>query len=87
MGEVKSGNRILQTIDLEPENINKEISKIRLFVDKKTLEIWKWIIFERGSNEREEFIVDKFVRLKSRPGKEIQFNKAEFPGFKTVDLR
>lgn len=87
MGEVKKGNRILQTIDLEPENIQKEISKIRLFVDKKTLEIWKWIIFERGSNEREEFIVDKFIRLKTRPGKEIQFDKSEFPGFKTVDLR
>jgi outer membrane lipoprotein-sorting protein len=87
IGEVKSGSRILQTIDLEPENINKEISKIRLMVDKKTLEIWKWIIFERSSNEREEFIVDKFFRLKTKPGKEIQFDKAEFPGYKTVDLR
>jgi len=87
IGEVKTPKGIWQTIDLEPDNIQKEISKIRLFVDKKTLEIKKWIVFERGSNDREEFVVDKFIRLKSRPDKEILFNKTDFPGFKTVDLR
>lgn len=87
MGEVKVGKNIWQTIDLEPENLNKEISKIRLFIDKKTLEIKKWIIFERGSNDREEFIVKKFTRLQTRPAKEIQFDKAAFTGYKLVDLR
>jgi hypothetical protein len=87
IGEVKTPKGIWQTIDLEPDNIQKEISKIRLFVDKKTLEIKKWIVFERGSNDREEFVVEKFIRLKSRPEKEILFNKTEFAGFKTVDLR
>ena len=87
VGEVKVGNSVWQTIDLEPENIQKEISKIRLFIDRKSLEIKKWIVFERGSNDREEFIVQKFTRLQNKPGKEIQFDKNEFPGYRLVDLR
>ena len=87
MGEVRAGKSVWQTIDLEPENMQKEVAKIRLFVDKKTLEIKKWIVYERGSNDREEFIVDKFFRLPAKPGKEIEFDKKEFPGFRTVDLR
>jgi hypothetical protein len=81
------GNSVWQTIDLEPENIQKEISKIRLVIDRKSLEIKKWIVFERGSNDREEFIVQKFTRLQTKPGKEIQFDKNEFPGYRLVDLR
>lgn len=87
LGEVKKGNSVWQTIDLEPEDAGKEISKIRLFVDKKSLEIKKWIVFERGTNDREEFVVDKFIRLKTKPEKEILFQKTEFPGYKIVDLR
>ena len=45
----------------EPENIEKEISKIRLYVDKKSLSITKWILFERGTNDREVFEIKKFV--------------------------
>ena len=87
MGEVKNGNSIWQTIDLEPENLNKEISKIRLFVDKKSLEIKKWIVYERGSNDREEFVVETFQALKVDPEKELLFNQQAFPGYKTIDLR
>ena len=87
IGEVKVGNSVWQTIDLEPENLNKEISKIRLFVDRKTKEIRKWIVFERGSNEREEFEIRKFTVLGKSPEKELRFDKAAFPGYKIVDLR
>jgi outer membrane lipoprotein-sorting protein len=87
IGEVKSGNTVWQTIDLEPENLEKEISKIRLFVDRKTKEIRKWIVFERGSNEREEFEIRKFTVLAKTPEKELRFEKAAFPGYKLVDLR
>lgn len=87
MGEVKSGKSVWQTIDLEPENREKEISKIRLFVDRNSREIKKWIVFERGSNDREEFLVKKFQALPAKPGPEIQFHKKDFPGYKVVDLR
>jgi outer membrane lipoprotein-sorting protein len=87
MGEVKAGKSIWQSIDLEPENLEKEISKIRLFVDKKSREIKKWIIYERGSNDREEFVVEKFQVLSKGADLQIQFNRNEFPGYKLVDLR
>ena len=87
LGDVKSGKSVWHSIDLEPENLEKEISKIRLFVDRSSYEIRKWIVFERGSNDREEFRVKNFHALPVKPGKEIQFSQKEFPGFKVVDLR
>ena len=87
VGEVKTGKSIWQSIDLEPENLEKEISKIRLFVDKKSREIKKWILFERGSNDREEFFVEKFQVIRGGAELQIQFNRNEFPGYKMVDLR
>lgn len=87
MGEVKTKTGIWQTIDLEPENIEKEVSKIRLFIDKKTLAITKWIVFERGTNDREEFVITKFEALKQINQADFAFSKSQFPGFKIVDLR
>jgi len=87
MGEVKTKTGIWQSIDLEPENIQKEVSKIRLFVDKKSQRITKWILFERGSNDREVFEVEKFTPLMVVTPGDFQFSKAQFPGYKVVDLR
>lgn len=87
MGEVKTKTGIWQTIDLEPENIQKEVSKIRLFVDKKTLAITKWIVFERGTNDREEFVITKFEALKQVNPADFTYSKSQFPGYKLVDLR
>jgi len=87
MGEVKTKTGIWQSIDLEPENIQKEISKIRLFVDKKTQRITKWIVFERGSNDREVFEVGNFMPLSTVVASDFQFSKNQFSGYKLVDLR
>lgn len=87
MGEVKNKGRIWQTIDIEPENLQKEISKIRLFVDKASLNITKWIVFERGSNNREVFLIDKFEPLPKVEKTEFSFSKKQYPNLKLVDLR
>ena len=87
MGEVKVKGKIWQTIDLEPENIKKEVVKIRLFIDKTTRSITKWIVFERGSNDREVFEIEEFKVLKTLNSSEFEFNKKQFPGYKIVDLR
>jgi hypothetical protein len=47
----------------------------------------KWILFERGSNDREVFEVKKFAALTKVEAGQFTWNKAEFPGFKAVDLR
>lgn len=87
MGEVKVKGKVWQTLDLEPENMKKEISKIRLYVDKTGSAITKWIIFERGTNERESFEVDKFVPATTVSATDFTFDKKKYPGYKVVDLR
>jgi outer membrane lipoprotein carrier protein len=87
MGEVKTKTGTWQSIDLEPENIQKEVSKIRLFVAKQNRSIMKWIVYERGSNDREVFEVTKFLPLTQIQASDFVFSKAQFPGYKVVDLR
>ena len=87
IGEVKVKNKVWQTIDLEPENLKKEISKIRLYVDKTSHAITKWIVFERGTNERESFEVEKFEGRAKVDPTDFSFNKKKYPGYKVVDLR
>ena len=87
MGEMKVKGRIWQTIDLEPENTTKEISKIRLFVDKQSRQIVRWILFERGSNDREVYDIQSFTVLNKIQPVDFSFSKSRFPGFKQVDLR
>lgn len=87
MGEVRAKNGIWQALDLEPEDIRKEVSKIRLYVDKKDKSIRKWIVFERGTNDREIFEIVTFrPLLRPDPG-DFVFRKADFQGYKVVDLR
>jgi len=87
IGEVKAKACIWQTIDLEPDNIKKEVSKIRLFVDKNSRSIMKWILFERGSNDREVFEILKFTPVTKVDANLFAYSKSQFPGFKVVDLR
>jgi outer membrane lipoprotein carrier protein len=87
MGEMKVKNKIWQTIDLEPENLGKEISKIRLFVDKQSRQIARWIVYERGTNDREVFEIEKFSQMDKVNPSEFSFSKANYPGYKIVDLR
>lgn len=87
MGEVRVNGKVWQSIDIEPENLKKEISKIRLFVDKTSQTITKWILFERGSNNREVFVVEKFEPLQKVESGTFVYSKKEFPGLKLVDIR
>jgi hypothetical protein len=47
----------------------------------------KWIVFERGSNDREVFEIEEFKVLQNVNNSDFTFNKKQFPGFKVVDLR
>lgn len=87
MGEVKTPKGIWQTIDLEPENITKEVAKIRLFVDKQSHQITKWIVFERGTNNRESFLIQSFKTLNQVSPADFRFDKSKYPGYKVIDLR
>jgi outer membrane lipoprotein-sorting protein len=87
MSEHQGANGVVQTIDLEPKDLTKEITKIRLLVDKKTLTINKWIVFERGTNNRSVFEVKSFTPNAPTKDSDFMFNKAAHPDVKLVDLR
>jgi outer membrane lipoprotein carrier protein len=87
MSELKGSKGIIQTIDLEPKDLNKEITKIRLLIDKSTLSILKWIVFERGTNNRSIFEIRQFTPNVPTKDSDFVFNKALHPEVKLVDLR
>ena len=87
MGELKSKTGIVQTIDLEPEDITKEIVKVRLIINKADATLKKWMIYERGTSNRQIFIVKSFVPNAKVAPSRLAFSKANFPGAKIVDLR
>lgn len=87
MGEFKNGKEVLQAIDLQPEDRTKEFFQIRLYVDKASSSIKRWIIFERGTNNRQVFSVQQFLpNVECEPAL-FAFDKARHPGVKVVDLR
>ena len=85
--ELKTPKGFVQMIDLEPEDITKDIAKVRLVVDKKTGSLRKYIITERGTNSKSSFTITTFTPNIIFPASHFQFDKKAFPGVKVVDLR
>lgn len=87
IGEVKEANMVLQAIDLEPEDLTKEIMKVRLFIQKSDKTLRKWIVYERGSNNRQVFEVTKFTANAPAPESLFSFDKKTYPVKTQTDLR
>lgn len=87
MGEVKGAKETLQIVDLQPEDRTKEFFQIRLYIDKKNLTIKRWIVFERGSNNRQIFAVEQFTSNVPTEQSLFSFDKSKFAGVKVIDLR
>jgi outer membrane lipoprotein carrier protein len=87
MSELKDGSQVVQTIDLEPENKKSEIGKIRLVINKADNTIKKWIVFERGSNNRQIFNINSFTPNVAVSDADFTFDKAKHKGVRVVDLR
>jgi outer membrane lipoprotein-sorting protein len=85
--ELKTPTGLVDMIDLEPEDITKDIAKVRLVVDKKTAQLRKYIITERGTNSKSSFTLDAFEPNPTLSPSYFLFNKKAFPGVKVVDLR
>ena len=85
--ELKTPTGMVQMIDLEPEDITRDIAKVRLVVDKKTAAVRKYILTERGTNNRSTFSIVSFIPNPPLPVGYFVFNKAAHPGVKVVDLR
>lgn len=88
MGEFKDRTgKVVQTIDLEPDDITREVTKVRMIVNKADHSLKKWIIYERGTGNRQVFNVMSFTPNVKIARGQFAFNKARHPGVKVVDLR
>lgn len=87
IGEVKINGAIFENVDLEPEDKTKEIFKVRLVINKQTKAIKRWVVFEKGTNNRQIFEVKQFFANPPMETNAFAFDKSKFPSVKVVDLR
>jgi outer membrane lipoprotein-sorting protein len=85
VGEENIGGKIYHVIELIPENINAQYTKIRLKATKDTRIIMQWELFERNAN-RYTYSVTKFAKV-TVGDSYFEFNKANYPGVRVEDLR
>jgi outer membrane lipoprotein-sorting protein len=88
LGEFKAKDgKTVQTIDLEPDDITREVTKVRMIVNKADHSLKKWIVYERGTGNRQVFNVMSFTPNVKIGSGAFAFNKGKHPGVKVVDLR
>ncbi len=86
--QLKTPTGFVDIIDLEPEDITRDISKVRLVVDKKTFALRRYILTERGTNNRSTFTIDRFTPNPKVVPSTFVFEKKRYPAVKkVVDLR
>ena len=86
--QLKTPTGFVDVIDLEPEDITKDISKVRLVVAKKTFALRRYILTERGTNNRSTFTIERFLPNPKVSASTFVFDKKKHPGVKkVVDLR
>lgn len=87
-GEIKDKDgKLLQIVDLEPEDRKKEIMKVRIYVSKADKSVKRWLIFERGNANRQVYIINKLVPNLEVNETTFVFDKAGHKDVKIIDLR
>jgi len=85
-GEVRSGNKLLQVIDLSPLDIKKPYFKIRLNIDKATSQISGFTVFDKSGGKYGYTIKTLTPNVKV-PESTFSFDPKKYPGVEVVDLR
>lgn len=83
----KKSKHNLQVIDIEPEDRRSTILKLRVVIDKEANELKRWQVFERGTNNKQLFIVHKFQSNLQLEAGSFTYQKSQYPGYKLIDLR
>jgi outer membrane lipoprotein carrier protein len=84
--EFSEGGKLLQQIEFKPTNKANDYSKVRLTLDKKTLEIINIKSFGKDGS-RYTLTVNKLTPNKTVPSSTFTFAKSECAGCKFEDLR
>ncbi len=84
--EFSEGGRLVQQIEFKPTSKGNDYSKVRLSLDKKTLEILSIKSFGKDGS-RYTLTVNKITPNKTVPASTFTFAKSECPSCKFEDLR
>lgn len=84
--EFSEGGRLVQQIEFKPTSKGNDYSKVRLSLDKKTLEILSIKSFGKDGS-RYTLTVNKLTPNKTVPASTFTFAKSECPSCKFEDLR
>lgn len=85
-GEKKTGNKVLQEIELTPTDKNKTFFKVLVLVDKATKNIVSTRLFEKNGN-RYLYSISSFIPNAKIDNGFFVFNAAKYPGVEVIDLQ
>ena len=86
VGEKKEGTKMLQQIELIPDDTKKAYFKIQLFIDKQEKVISSAKIFNKnGTNFI--YVIEQFKMNPDAPESVFTFDKSKHPDVEIVDLR
>lgn len=86
IGEKSIGGKVMHEIDLYPENRDKPFSRVRLTINKETMQIHSFM--QQGKDGNNYTIVLKKMETNIQaPDSEFVFNKAANPKVNIIDLR
>lgn len=84
--EDKQKGRIVQVVDLEPENKDEPFYKIRLTIDKEDKTLVDYKVFDKNGNRYLWSVSDFDTNLKLTAS-HFEFDADEYKGVEVIDLR
>jgi len=85
-GEKKAGGKVMQEIEMTPNDKTKPFHKVYLTIDKNAKTIYSTRVLEKAGN-RYSYTVNVLNGNANIPDSKFVFNKKDFPGVEEVDLR
>jgi outer membrane lipoprotein carrier protein len=85
-GEKKVGGKVMQEIEMTPNDKTKPFHKVYLTIDKNAKTIYSTRVLEKAGN-RYSYTVNVLNGNANIPDSKFVFNKKDFPGVEEVDLR
>jgi outer membrane lipoprotein-sorting protein len=85
-GESKQGNKIIQEIEMTPNDKTRPFHKVYLMIDKNAKTIYSTKVLEKAGN-RYSYTVNTLNGNANIPDSKFVFNKKDYPGVEEVDLR
>jgi len=85
-GEKKAGSKVMQEIEMTPNDKTKPFHKVYLTIDKNAKTIYSTRVLEKAGN-RYSYTVNVLNGNANIPDSKFVFDKKDFPGVEEVDLR